>query len=90
MRDMHVRDDGSVHYSYLVPTLGLLGFRQFFLSATRGTGIVNSLFYGYEPVSGEIDTRETGSLIASDSGTVTTFALNEVQDRGTFFCTPGQ
>ncbi len=90
MRDMHVRDDGSVHYSYLVPTRGLLGFRQLFLSATRGTGILNSLFYGYEPIAGEMETRENGSLIASESGVVSTYALNGVQDRGTFFVTPGQ
>jgi GTP-binding protein len=90
MRDMHVRDDGSVHYVYLVPTRGLLGFRQLFLSATRGTGILNSLFYGYEPIVGELEMRENGSLIASESGVVTTFALNGVQDRGTFFVTPGQ
>ncbi|RRR73800.1 MAG: translational GTPase TypA [Candidatus Viridilinea halotolerans] len=90
MRDMHVRDDGSVHYVYLVPTRGLLGFRQMFLSATRGTGILNSLFYGYEPVAGELETRENGSLIASESGTVSTYGLNQVQDRGTFFVTPGE
>jgi GTP-binding protein len=90
MRDMHVRDDGSVHYSYLVPTRGLLGFRQVFLTATRGTGILNSLFYGYEPVTGEMDTRETGSLIASESGVASTYGINQVQDRGTFFVIPGQ
>ncbi|MEI6179406.1 MAG: translational GTPase TypA [Chloroflexales bacterium] len=90
MRDMHVRDDGSVHYSYLVPTRGLLGFRQLFLTATRGTGILNSLFYGYEPVTGEIETRENGSLIASESGFASTYGINQVQDRGTFFVTPGQ
>jgi GTP-binding protein len=90
MRDMHVRDDGSVHYSYLVPTRGLLGFRQLFLSATRGTGILNSLFYGYEPVMGELETRVNGSLIASESGAVSTYGINQVQDRGTFFVTPGQ
>jgi GTP-binding protein len=90
MRDMHVRDDGSVHYSYLVPTRGLLGFRQLFLTATRGTGILNSLFYGYEPVAGEMETRVNGSLIASESGTVSTYGINQVQDRGTFFVTPGQ
>ncbi|NTV62148.1 MAG: translational GTPase TypA [Oscillochloris sp.] len=90
MRDMQVRDDGSVHYVYIVPTRGLLGFRQQFLTATRGQGILNSLFYAYEPVSGEIDTRETGSLIASETGVVSTYGLHQVQDRGTFFVTPGQ
>lgn len=90
MRDMHVRDDGSVHYVYLVPTRGLLGFRQLFLSATRGTGVLNSLFYGYAPFKGEISARENGSLIASESGVVTTYGINQVQDRGVFFVTPGQ
>ncbi len=90
MRDMHVRDDGSVHYVYLVPTRGLLGFRQLFLSATRGTGIINSLFYAYAPLVGEIATRENGSLIASESGVVSTYGINQVQDRGVFFVTPGQ
>lgn len=90
MRDMHVRDDGSVHYVYLVPTRGLLGFRQLFLTATRGTGVLNSLFYGYAPFTGEITARENGSLIASESGVITTYGINQVQDRGVFFVTPGQ
>ncbi len=89
MRDMHVRDDGSVHYVYLVPTRGLLGFRQMFLTSTRGQGIINSLFAGYEPMAGEIDMRSTGSLIASESGIATTYGMHNVQDRGTFFITPG-
>lgn len=90
MRDMHFRDDGSVHYVYLIPTRGLLGFRQQFLTATRGQGIINTLFAGYEPFQGEIETRETGSLIASESGVATTYAIHSVQERGTFFITPSQ
>ena len=90
MRDMQVRDDGTVHYVYIVPTRGLLGFRQQFLTATRGQGVLNSLFYAYEPIAGEMDTRETGSLIASDSGVSTTYGMFQVQDRGTYFISPGQ
>ncbi|MEI7769613.1 MAG: translational GTPase TypA [Chloroflexales bacterium] len=90
MRDMQVRDDGTVHYVYIVPTRGLLGFRQQFLTATRGQGILNSLFYAYEPLAGVMDTRETGSLIASDSGVSTTYGMFQVQDRGTYFIAPGQ
>ncbi len=90
MRDMQVRDDGTVHYVYIVPTRGLLGFRQQFLSSTRGQGVLNSLFYAYEPIVGEMDTRETGSLIASDSGVSTTYGMFQVQDRGTYFISPGQ
>jgi GTP-binding protein len=89
MRDMHVRDDGTVHYVYLVPTRGLLGFRQLFLSATRGQGIINSLFAGFEPLQGEIETRGNGSLIAAETGVATTYGMHQVQDRGTYFITPG-
>ncbi len=90
MRDMHVRDDGTVHYVYYVPTRGLLGFRQQFLTATRGQGIINSLFAGHEPFLGEIGNRESGSLIASESGVTTTYGLHAAQDRGQLFVTPGQ
>ena len=89
MRDMHVKDDGTVHYVYFVPTRGLLGFRPMFLTATRGQGIINSLFAGYEPVTGEIEVRDTGSLIAAENGIATSYALHNVQDRGTFFIAPG-
>jgi GTP-binding protein len=89
MRDMTMHDDGSVHYSYLVPTRGLLGFRQLFLTATRGSGIMNSLFHGFEPLQGEIENRSHGSLIASETGVATTYGMHGVQDRGTFFVTPG-
>jgi GTP-binding protein len=72
-----------------VPTRGLLGFRQAFLTATRGEGIVNSLFMGYEPLAGEISTRANGSLIASESGTATTYGLHGAQERGQLFIAPG-
>jgi GTP-binding protein len=88
MRDMGYRDDGSVHMVFHVPTRGLLGFRQAFLTATRGEGIVNSLFMGYEPLAGEISTRANGSLIASESGTATTYGLHGAQERGQLFITP--
>jgi GTP-binding protein len=89
MRDMSYRDDGSVHMVFHVPTRGLLGFRQTFLTATRGEGIVNALFMGYEPLAGELNTRNNGSLIASESGLSTTFGLYGAQERGQLFITPG-
>jgi GTP-binding protein len=89
MRDMSYRDDGTVHMVFHVPTRGLLGFRQTFLTATRGEGIVNSLFMGYEPLAGELNTRNNGSLIASEGGTTTTFGLYGAQERGQLFITPG-
>jgi len=89
MRDMKVREDGTVHYVYAVPTRGLLGFRQQFLTATRGEGIMHSLLAGYEPFAGEIQTRSNGSLIAWETGTATTYGLHAAQERGQLFITPG-
>jgi GTP-binding protein len=89
MRDMSYRDDGSLHMVFHVPTRGLLGFRQTFLTATRGEGIVNALFMGYEPLAGELNTRNNGSLIASEGGSTTTFGLYGAQERGQLFITPG-
>ncbi|GAB4206974.1 MAG: translational GTPase TypA [Roseiflexaceae bacterium] len=89
MRDMSYREDGSVHMVFHVPTRGLLGFRQTFLTATRGEGIMNTLFMGYEPLQGEISTRAYGSLIASESGVATSYGLNGAQERGELFIGPG-
>ena len=89
LQDMKYRDDGSVHCVYRVPTRGLLGFRQAFLTNTRGQGVMNTLFAGYGPYAGPIATREFGSLIAFESGESSTFGLAASQDRGTLFIGPG-
>ncbi len=89
MRDMSYREDGTVHMVFHVPTRGLLGFRQTFLTATRGEGIVNALFMGYEPLAGELNTRVNGSLIATEGGTATTFGLYGAQERGQLFIGAG-
>lgn len=89
MRDMSYRDDGTIHYVYLVATRALLGFRQQLLSATRGQAIMNSLFAGYEPLVGEIEARAFGSLIAWETGTATAFGLHSAQERGRLFIGPG-
>jgi len=89
LRDMHYRDDGTLHLVFHVPTRGLLGFRQLLLTSTRGEGLINTLFMGYEPLAGEISTRANGSLIASESGVTTTFGLHNAQERGQLFITAG-
>jgi GTP-binding protein len=89
LKEMHTADDGSVHLQYLVPTRGLLGFRNRFLTATRGTGIMHALFHGYLPLAGEIEVREHGSLVAWETGTTTTYALRNAEERGTLFVGPG-
>ncbi|MCA9970233.1 MAG: translational GTPase TypA [Anaerolineales bacterium] len=82
-------DDGTVYTEYLVPTRGMLGFRQPFLTATRGTGIFHTLFHGYEPYRGDIAAQNNGSLVALETGTVSAYALLSLQQRGTFFILPG-
>jgi len=89
LSDMHPGDNGSVYYTYLVPTRGLLGFRQAFLTATRGTGIVHSMFHGYAPYAGAIRQRTAGSLVAWEAGLATAYAMFNAQERGRLFITPG-
>jgi GTP-binding protein len=89
LQDMRYRDDGTVHYVYRVPTRGLLGFRQSFLTRTRGQGIVNALFGGYGPIAGLVTTREQGSLVAWETGVTATYGLNQAQERGTLFLGSG-
>ena len=81
---------GWVRLDYLVPTRGLIGFRTEFLTETRGSGIMHSLFEGYEPWQGEIRTRPTGSLVADRRGETGTFALIKLQERGQLFVGPGE
>ena len=87
--DMKYREDGSAHAVYKIPTRGLLGFRQAFLTNTRGQGVMNTLFAGYGPYAGDIGARNFGSLIAWEDGETTTFGLNQAQERGTLFIGPG-
>ncbi|MBA3469759.1 MAG: translational GTPase TypA [Herpetosiphonaceae bacterium] len=89
MRDMRFADSGSVHFVYHVPTRGLLGFRQQLLTQTRGTGIMNSLFAGYQPYAGDVQTRQFGSLVAWEHGTTTAFGLFGAQERGQLFISAG-
>ncbi|MGI8588532.1 MAG: translational GTPase TypA [Chloroflexia bacterium] len=89
MQDMKYRDDGSVHLVSRVPTRGLLGFRQQFLTNTRGQGIMNTLFAGYGPLAGALTGRNLGSLVAWEPGVTTTFGLYGAQERGQLFLGAG-
>ena len=89
LMDMKYRDDGSAHCVYKIPTRGLLGFRQSFLTNTRGQGVMNTLFAGYGPYAGDIDSRNLGSLIAWEDGLTTTFGLAQAQERGQLFIDAG-
>ena len=79
---------GWVRMEYIVPARGLIGFRTEFLTETRGTGLMHHVFERYEPWAGELRTRPTGSLVADRSGVVTSYALFNLQERGTMFVGP--
>src|SRR5438477_209223 len=80
---------GWARMDYLVPARGLIGFRTEFLTETRGTGILHHVFDGWEPWHGELRTRPTGSLVADRSGAATSFAILNLQERGSLFISPG-
>jgi GTP-binding protein len=81
--------DGSILMTYHVPSRGLLGFRYQFLTATRGMGIMNTLFYQYGPLAGPMNSRSRGSLVAWETGIATTFGLKNAEERGSLFIGPG-
>ena len=74
---------------YLIPARGLLGYRNEFLTDTRGEGIMNTVFDSYQPFKGEITTRHTGSLVSFETGEAVGYGIFKIQDRGTMFITPG-
>ncbi len=79
---------GTVHLTYIVPTRGLLGFRYQFLTATRGMGVMHSIFHDYGLLVGEINGRSRGSIIAWETGTTTTYGLKNAEVRGALFVGP--
>ncbi len=80
---------GWVRLEYVVPARGLIGFRTEFLTETRGTGLAHQVFEAYEPWFGELRARPTGSLVADRSGAATSYAMFNLQERGTLFVEPG-
>ncbi|MBG7610213.1 MAG: translational GTPase TypA [Anaerolineae bacterium] len=89
MKSMVESSTGSVQIVFIVPSRGMLGFRHHFLTATRGVGIINTIFHGYDRMAGAIDSRSHGSLIAWESGSATTFGLKNAEERGSLFIAPG-
>jgi GTP-binding protein len=89
LEHMSGHGSGRVKVEYVVPSRGLIGFRTDFLTETRGTGIANAIFEGYFPWAGQIRGRHSGSLVADRSGSVTSYAMIQLADRGTFFVEPG-
>jgi len=89
MESMTNHGSGWVRMEYLIPARGLIGFRTQFLTESRGTGIASSIADGYQPWAGAIEFRTSGSLVADRAGKATAYAMLNLQDRGSFFITPG-
>jgi GTP-binding protein len=87
--NMGTRDTGMTHLEFRIPARGLMGYRQEFLTDTNGNGIMNNVFDAYEPYKGDITVRNTGSLIAFETGEATGYGLWYAQDRGRLFIGPG-
>jgi GTP-binding protein len=81
---------GWVRMDYLVPARGLIGFRTEFLTETRGTGMLHHVFDGWEPWAGDMRLRPTGALVADRRGSTASFALFNLQERGSLFIEPGE
>lgn len=89
MTNMVAGAQGYTRLEFKIPARGLIGYRSEFLTDTKGNGIMNHVFYGYEPFKGEMSTRGKGVLIAFEAGKTLTYGLYNAQERGTLFIGPG-
>ncbi|MDD6405408.1 MAG: translational GTPase TypA [Clostridiales bacterium] len=90
LQGMAPTGNGTTRLEFSVPSRGLIGFRGDFMTATKGTGIINTIFDEYLPYKGDMNYRSKGSLIAYESGTSITYGLFNAQERGTLFIGPGE
>lgn len=89
MVNMVQSQGGYTRIEFLIPTRGMIGYRSEFLTDTKGNGILNTLFEGYEPYKGEIPRRSQGSLVSFETGTAVGYGLYNAQERGILFVSPG-
>jgi GTP-binding protein len=89
MLNMTNKGSGRVNLEFEIPSRGLIGIRSHFLTATRGTGILNTIFHGYEPFKGEIDERQNGAMVADRAGDTVPYGLFHLEPRGTLFIGAG-
>ena len=85
MTNMRSDGRGRLRLDFSIPTRGLIGFRSFFLKATHGNGQMNSIFTGYEPLRGKVESTRSGALVAAETGVTSTFGLSNAQQRGMTF-----
>ncbi len=89
LENMGTRDGGMSHLEFKIPSRGLIGYRSEFMTDTNGNGIMNQLFDGYVPYTGDIKMRERGSIVVHETGETTGYGLFNTQDRGRMFVGPG-
>ncbi len=89
MVNMHSSQQGYMRLEFKIPSRGLIGYRSEFLTDTKGNGIMNHVFHGFEPFKGEIPRRQRGSMVAWEDGEAVTYGLYNAQERGSLFITPG-
>ncbi|MBO4409484.1 MAG: translational GTPase TypA [Spirochaetales bacterium] len=89
MSNIHYGENGRVKMEFHIPSRGLIGYRDEFLTDTRGYGIMNSSLEGYEPYKGDFPDRASGSLICDRAGEAVAYGIWELEDRGRFFIVPG-
>lgn len=89
MVNMTTANQGYTRLEFKIPARGLIGYRSELLTDTKGNGIMNHVFYDYEPYKGEIPMRQRGSLVAWEDGDAITYGLYNAQERGTLFISPG-
>lgn len=89
MRNMHTALEGYVRMEFRIPARGLIGYRSEFLTDTRGNGIMNHIFDGYDAYKGDISSRQRGSMVAWEQGEAVSYGLYNAQERGRLFIGPG-
>ena len=88
LQDMRPSGGGKIRLTFHIPSRGLIGYQGEFLTDTRGTGVMNRLFYGYGPYRGKIEGRRNGVLISMENGVTTAYSLWNIEERGILFVNP--
>lgn len=89
LQKLETDQNGITRMEFLIPTRGIMGYRNDFLTVTRGLGIMTSLFESFQPMRGDVPQRNKGVLISNNNGKATTYAIGTIQKRGTLFVSPG-
>jgi GTP-binding protein len=89
LQNMGTREGGMTHIEFLIPARCLMGYRSQFLTATNGNGIMNHVFHSYEPYKGDVEDRQTGSIVVFEDGESSAYGLYNTQERGRLFVGAG-